>query len=534
MAVAGGSLVGALSSRLPPQPVVTGGSLAAPPPMALHATRGFAPYQAVTLPLQQPRPQQLVPHPAGQLTACSPTAGRAPYVAPQPPGPTAPVAATTSPPPKARGRRRSGSSSSGSDSSEGSGRSSSPEAVGAAAASAPRTLPAAGCGTVPSQGVATMQVPCLTQGLPTPDSIAQQKEAYARDLEGQLREGVQLLGQTHKQKTDLLHRTANENKQKYNLMLDAEVKKKEMLIQQQFNHQLLVLQQAAQQQRAELEQQAAGLTLDWEHRQTQDEFLKEQAAVQQRYAQAAQEMEKEMEKFGSQGGSLLPMPAGSGRVLAARTPNGGSSAVPVGSMSSIRHTSGSAASVGSVPIGPAMATYEAPRLLSSAPSLALSQASVGGSCQVLPGGPCSRGTSSVSARSSSHAPVACGAVRLVGGSAAYAPATAAGSMALSIGGASMIGGLGTGGGASGTGACPVAVYQPPQPASVAVPRPSAVSTTAASRSAAATQLPIGDAAAYAQAVAQQALAQQAVLQARAQGATTQTMLVEPVASSPAR
>lgn len=44
-----------------------------------------------------------------------------------------------------------------------------------------------------------LQVPCLTAGMPTPDAIAQQKENYARALEEQLRKGVELLGETHKE-----------------------------------------------------------------------------------------------------------------------------------------------------------------------------------------------------------------------------------------------------------------------------------------------------------------------------------------------
>merc|ERR1719350_682614 len=73
-------------------------------------------------------------------------------------------------------------------------------------------------------GKLSSQVPCLTAGLPTPDAISTQKEVHARTLEEQLRQGVEVLGATHKQKTDYLHATANQQKHAYHLMLDQQVK----------------------------------------------------------------------------------------------------------------------------------------------------------------------------------------------------------------------------------------------------------------------------------------------------------------------
>jgi len=185
----------------------------------------------------------------------------------------------------------------------------------------------------PSIETPVAQVPCLTAGLPTPDAINVQKESYARSLEEQLKQGVELLGATHKQKTDYLHASANQQKHQYNLMLDQQVKQQEMVLSQHYNQQLMILQQAAQQQRAELEQQAASLTLEWRQKQTQEEFMREQLGIQQRYAQVQQELAVEMEKVGGvQGGSaLLPMPAASPAVP--NTPNvliqGGSTLLPV-------------------------------------------------------------------------------------------------------------------------------------------------------------------------------------------------------------
>lgn len=231
---------------------------------------------------------------------------------------------------------------------------------------------------------ATMQVPCLTAGLPTPDAIAQQKEAYARGLEEQLKQGVELLGQTHKQKTDFLHRTANQNKHQYNLLLDQKVKQQEMELQQQFNQQLMILQQAAAQQRTELEQQAASLCLEWEQRNTQQEFLKQQAGIQQRYAQVQKEIQGEMSKLDIAGGShLLPVTTTTAAPVyvaggSTMVPVGGSMAMPVGTtgLESCR-VSVVGSSVGGLPVGPTAIRTPTPMTKCEAAAVASSFPAIG-------------------------------------------------------------------------------------------------------------------------------------------------------------
>lgn len=212
-----------------------------------------------------------------------------------------------------------------------------------------------------------LQVPCLTAGMPTPDAIAQQKENYARALEEQLRKGVELLGETHKEKTDHLHQSANKNKQQYNLMLDQQVKQHEMTLSQQYNHQLMMLQQAAQQQRAELDQQAAALVLEWQQRQTQQEFMKESMGIRKRYDQVQKELAHEMQKVGSTsttGAGSMALSIGGSRALSAA----GSMHLPIGA--------GSAQlPIGAVPL----AKYELPANLRS-PSNSRSA----GSCTMPP------------------------------------------------------------------------------------------------------------------------------------------------------
>lgn len=110
----------------------------------------------------------------------------------------------------------------------------------------------------PSRGT-RMAAGSLTAGLPTPDSIQRQKEMYARSLENQLKQGVDMLGAAHKQKTDSLLSTANKQKQEYNRMLDEHVKQQDQLLDKQYEQQVAALKQAAAQQRADLDRQAEAI-----------------------------------------------------------------------------------------------------------------------------------------------------------------------------------------------------------------------------------------------------------------------------------
>mmetsp|Transcript_129609 Transcript_129609/g.276427 ORF Transcript_129609/g.276427 Transcript_129609/m.276427 type:complete len:434 (+) Transcript_129609:150-1451(+) len=298
MSIIGGSLVGVLSTRLPPSGSLVGGSLVDGSLVggSLVGNRGPGPYG---LPAGYPYGG----FGGGGSVAVPGPAGGTPGSVAVPPGTSA--AAPT-------------------------GSVLIPMVPQGDAAGAGTTVAYDGLGVDGAALVA--QIPSLTADLATPDSIMSQKDTYAKDLESQLQQGVELLGATHKQKTDYLHASANQQKHQYNLMLDQQVKQQEMVLSQQYNQQLMMLQQAAQQQRAELEQQAAGLTLEWQQRQTQEEFLKEQRGIQQRYAQVQQELAVEMEKVGGTQGSSMCLPIGGPSMVS--TP-AGSVLVPIASASAV-------------------------------------------------------------------------------------------------------------------------------------------------------------------------------------------------------
>ncbi|CAK9102292.1 unnamed protein product [Durusdinium trenchii] len=107
------------------------------------------------------------------------------------------------------------------------------------------------------------EVPCLTAGLPTPDSVAAQKEVHARRLERELRDAVDELAKEHRTLTDNLHANANHQRSQYQLALARMVKEQETTMRKEYDTQLLELRQVAQREIAQLEQQAELLVELW-------------------------------------------------------------------------------------------------------------------------------------------------------------------------------------------------------------------------------------------------------------------------------
>lgn len=134
--------------------------------------------------------------------------------------------------------------------------------------------------------------------LADPETIQAQKESYAKDLEEQLRRGVEVLGDTHKKQTEALHSAATQERTRYNLAMDQQVKQQELQLSQEYNEQLMRLQQAAQAKRAELETQATSLTLEFQQRKVQEEFMAQRVGIQQQHLEAQKRIEDEMRKLG--------------------------------------------------------------------------------------------------------------------------------------------------------------------------------------------------------------------------------------------
>lgn len=168
--------------------------------------------------------------------------------------------------------------------------------------SSPSPLPA-----VPPPGVLAQQAlphpveppvpPSLTEGIPDPSSIENQKANYAKTLEEQLKQGTEVLEQQLKQRSEVLFQMGDQRKRQYALQVDQEIKQKEMELAQQHNEQLLLLQQAAQQQRSALEHQANALLLEYTQKKTQEDLIFQKYQFQKRQYETQVQYNEEMKEL---------------------------------------------------------------------------------------------------------------------------------------------------------------------------------------------------------------------------------------------
>eukprot|EP00930_Biecheleria_cincta_P032867 TRINITY_DN22774_c0_g1_i1.p1 TRINITY_DN22774_c0_g1~~TRINITY_DN22774_c0_g1_i1.p1 ORF type:complete len:504 (-),score=77.66 TRINITY_DN22774_c0_g1_i1:268-1779(-) len=139
--------------------------------------------------------------------------------------------------------------------------------------------------------------PTLTEGIPDPASIEQQKANYAKALEDQLKQGTEVLEQQLKQQSEVLFQMGDQRKRQYALQVDKEIKQKEMELAQQHNEQLLLLQQAAQQQKSALEHQANALLLEYTQKKSQEDLIFQKYQFQKRQYDTQLQYNEEMREL---------------------------------------------------------------------------------------------------------------------------------------------------------------------------------------------------------------------------------------------
>ncbi|CAJ1358554.1 unnamed protein product [Effrenium voratum] len=154
--------------------------------------------------------------------------------------------------------------------------------------------PSPGPGPAPAPSGPPVQPQRLTEGIPDPQAIEQQKSAYARSLDAQLEQGIKMIEQQNDVKKQALRQEAEMKKEQYFLQVEQQLRAQEMSVDQQANYQLMGLQQAAFERRAILDQQAASATLEYEQKRVQDDFAKTQYEHKKRAAQKQAEMQKEL------------------------------------------------------------------------------------------------------------------------------------------------------------------------------------------------------------------------------------------------
>lgn len=133
----------------------------------------------------------------------------------------------------------------------------------------------------------------LTEGIPDPASIAEQKAMYAKALEAQYAQGTQQLAEEGKVQKRALEQQADQQKSAYRLQVRSRLEAECLAVDQAANQKLMKLQEAAMAQKAALEQQAAMLTLEYQQKKAEEELLLKQFNIQRQYQEAETELAKQ-------------------------------------------------------------------------------------------------------------------------------------------------------------------------------------------------------------------------------------------------
>jgi len=142
----------------------------------------------------------------------------------------------------------------------------------------------------------TVEERTLTGGLPDPAAIESQREAYSRSLEHQLERGNLSLQEQHKLRKQQLYNAAQQRKQALMLQVEQQMRLEEMALDEQTNQAMMGLKKAALDQRAALDQQAAGLTLEYQQRKMHEEFAATQAEIHRQYVELNLKLQNEVNR----------------------------------------------------------------------------------------------------------------------------------------------------------------------------------------------------------------------------------------------
>eukprot|EP00401_Gymnodinium_catenatum_P039759 CAMPEP_0117623120 /NCGR_PEP_ID=MMETSP0784-20121206/88487_1 /TAXON_ID=39447 /ORGANISM="" /LENGTH=430 /DNA_ID=CAMNT_0005427069 /DNA_START=1 /DNA_END=1293 /DNA_ORIENTATION=+ len=151
----------------------------------------------------------------------------------------------------------------------------------------------------------------LTEGIPSPSAIEQQRAAYNKSLEEQRNRGEDALKMQQKQQTDFIHQTAEAQKQQLLLQVEQQAKSQELQLSQQYSQQMMQLQQEYQHQKMALEKQANELVMEYQRRKSAEDMMVHQFELQKKayddQMKFVQEIQEKHMQYQQQVGAAAPM-----------------------------------------------------------------------------------------------------------------------------------------------------------------------------------------------------------------------------------
>merc|ERR1719190_306857 len=123
----------------------------------------------------------------------------------------------------------------------------------------------------------------LTAGMPDPASVEHQKLQYSRAIDLELqKEAQQVQARAQQQKQMLMMRSQQGKAQSY-LTIDQYATYGNMYVDDMTFAEVAYLQEESAQHRSVLEQQATGLTLEYNQRKAQEDMMMKQYDIQKQY-----------------------------------------------------------------------------------------------------------------------------------------------------------------------------------------------------------------------------------------------------------
>lgn len=136
----------------------------------------------------------------------------------------------------------------------------------------------------------------LTEGIPTPEQIAQQKNGYAAALDKQLKEAIETVQKETAIEKEMIKFNAEKTLALYNMQVDEKLIEANALEDERGTIRLLELKKALVERNLQLSNQASQLTMDYELKALQTEWAQKRYTFDQQYAKAENKLAAEFNK----------------------------------------------------------------------------------------------------------------------------------------------------------------------------------------------------------------------------------------------
>jgi len=160
----------------------------------------------------------------------------------------------------------------------------------------------------PAQPIAPAK---LTEGIPSPDQISQQKAGYAAALDKQLKEAIDTVQKETQIEKEMIKFTAEKQIALYTMQVQEKLAEAIAITDEQATFAILELNKAKVERNLQLNAQANGLVMDYQMKAVQTELAQKQYAFQVQYAKAENALAADYNKAVAQAntGTTYAVPA---------------------------------------------------------------------------------------------------------------------------------------------------------------------------------------------------------------------------------